>query len=77
MPDPLTVVFDAFAEVMGEHAPRGADTVPADVEMWTSLTHVYLVAEIESRLEVRLPQALITPGAPLGAIAQAATAAIG
>ncbi len=75
--DPLDAVFDAFADVMGEQAPNGADTVPADVEMWTSLTHVYLVSEIESRLGVRLPQALVTPGAPLGTIAEAARSAIG
>jgi hypothetical protein len=70
--DARTVVFDAFADVMGEPAPRGADTIPADVPMWTSLTHVYLVSEIEARLGVRLPHDLVVPGVPLGRLADAA-----
>lgn len=74
MTDPYTVVFDAFAEVMGERAPHGADTVPDDVEMWTSLTHVYLISEVEARLGVRLPPAFVVTGVPLGRIAEAAQA---
>jgi hypothetical protein len=40
--------------------------------MWTSLTHVYLIAEIELRLGVRLPHSLVVPGVPLGKLAEAA-----
>jgi acyl carrier protein len=59
-------VLAAFVDVMGEDAPRGADTVPDDVEMWTSLTHVHLVFEVESRLGITLPESTLVHGAPLG-----------
>jgi acyl carrier protein len=72
--DVATAVFEAFAEVMGESAPRGINTVPDDVETWTSLSHVHLVFEVESRLGVALPQCALLHGGPLGDLVDAARA---
>jgi acyl carrier protein len=69
-----STVLEAFAEVMGEPAPRGADTVPDDVEMWTSLTHVHLIMEIELRLGLSLPAGALTSGEPLCGVIEAARA---
>jgi acyl carrier protein len=72
---PLTVVLDAFTAVMGEPAPNGAATVPDDVEAWTSVNHVYLVCEIESRLSVKLPESALMPWDSLGGLAEQIPAA--
>jgi acyl carrier protein len=73
--DPLTqTVLAAFADVMGEPAPRGADTVPDDAETWTSLTHVHLVFEVESRLGLTLPETALLHGGSLGSLMEAARA---
>ncbi|MBV6699866.1 hypothetical protein [Kitasatospora aureofaciens] len=73
----LDVVLAAFADVMGEPAPNGGDTVPEDVEMWTSLTHVHLVYEIESRLDIALPEVLLVHRGSLATVAEAVRAAAG
>jgi acyl carrier protein len=63
--DPHAIVLDAFFEIMGEPAPRGLDTVPDDVVMWTSLTHVHLIHEIETRFGVTLPEPFLVHDGPL------------
>lgn len=68
---PLATVLDAFTEVMGEPAPQGADTMPDDVAMWTSVTHVHLIYEIESRLGVTLPGNFLIYSGSLGDLAEA------
>lgn len=73
--DPFTrTVLEAFADVMGEPALRGADTVPDDAEIWTSLTHVHLVFEVESRLGLTLPETALLHGGSLGSLIEAARA---
>ena len=69
--DPLTTVLDVFADVMGEPAPHGAETVPDDVETWTSLTHVHLIFELESRMGVTLPERMLLRSGSLGSVADA------
>jgi acyl carrier protein len=69
-----TAVLEAFARVMGQSAPRGAETEPSDVGTWTSLTHIHLIAEIEGALDVELPQSLLVNRGPLSEIVQAASA---
>jgi acyl carrier protein len=74
MSDVRTAVLDAFVRVMGQPPVRGDDTEPRDVESWTSLTQVHLIAEIEAALGVVLPAELLTTMGPLGLIVRAASA---
>ncbi|MEU3412259.1 acyl carrier protein [Streptomyces sp. NPDC006658] len=71
MADPLVAVLDIFADVMGERAPRGADTVPDDLDIWTSLTHVQLIYEVESRFGIVLPERYLLQHGSLGDLAAA------
>ncbi|MDT0476276.1 acyl carrier protein [Streptomyces sp. DSM 41014] len=71
MADPLGAVLDIFADVMGERAPRGAETVPDDLEMWTSLTHVHLIHEVESRFGIMLPEKYLLQHGSLADLAAA------
>ncbi|MFE6056724.1 hypothetical protein ACFQ6N_38810 [Kitasatospora sp. NPDC056446] len=68
----LTAVLEAFEDVIGEPLPHGTDTVPEDVESWTSLSHVHLVTEIESRLGVVMPERYLVPGHSLAGLVSAA-----
>lgn len=74
MTDARTAVLDAFLHVMGEPPVRGEETEPRDVQSWTSLTHVHLIAEIEATLGILLPTELLTTMGPLGVIMRAASA---
>jgi acyl carrier protein len=67
-------VFEAFVRVMGQTPPRGAETEARDVESWTSLTNVHLIAEIEGSLGVELPMDLLVSMGPLSEIVRAASA---
>ena len=76
MTDARAAVLDAFLRVMGEPPVRGEETEPRDVERWTSLTHVHLITEIETALDIRLPMELLTTMGPLSAIVRAASARV-
>jgi acyl carrier protein len=72
-----TVVTEAFTRVVGEPPARGAETTPADVDSWGSLTHVQLVFEIERALGIRLPEGVLENRTTVGALIEAAEAAAG
>jgi acyl carrier protein len=50
--------------------------VPDDAETWTSLTHVHLVFEVESRLGLTLPETALLHGGSLGSLMEAARAGV-
>jgi acyl carrier protein len=70
-------VSAAFERVVGERPVRGLDTIPADMGGWDSLAQVQLVYEIEQALGVRLPEDLIVTRTTVGALVEAARAAVG
>jgi acyl carrier protein len=72
----ITVVTEAFIRVVGEPPVRGAETTPADVNSWGSLTHVQLVFEIEQALGIRMPEGLLENRTTVGALIEAAEAAV-
>lgn len=71
-----SVVSEAFIRVVGEPPVRGAKTTPADVSAWNSLAHVELVFEIEQALGIRLPDAVLVTQTTVGALIEAAEAAV-
>jgi acyl carrier protein len=71
-----SVVSEAFTRVVGEPPVRGAKTTPADVVSWNSLAHVQLVFEIEQALGVRLPDNILVTQTTVGALIEAAEAAV-
>jgi acyl carrier protein len=72
----MTVITEAFIRVVGEPPTRGAETTPADVNSWGSLAHVQLVFEIEQALGIRLPEGILTSRTTVGALIEAAEAAV-
>jgi acyl carrier protein len=70
------VVSEAFARIVGEPPARGLQTTPADVECWNSLAHVQLVFEIEQALGIRMPEDMLVSRTTLGALVDAAEAAV-
>ncbi|MFC8850435.1 MULTISPECIES: acyl carrier protein [unclassified Micromonospora] len=70
------MITEAFTRVVGEPPIWGADTTPADVESWGSLTHVQLVFEIEQALGIRLPEHVLTGRTTFGALVEAAETAV-
>jgi acyl carrier protein len=70
------VISEAFIRVVGEPPIRGAETTPADVSSWNSLAHVQLVFEIEQALGIRLPEDLLVNRTTVGALIEAAEAAV-
>ena len=72
----ITVITEAFIRVVGEPPSRGAETTPADVNSWGSLAHVQLVFEIEQALGIRLPEGILTSRTTVGALIEAAEAAV-
>lgn len=69
------VVSEAFARVVGP-AARGRETTPDDTDSWSSLRHVQLVFEIEQALGIRMPEDFIVTRTTLGALMDAAEAAV-
>jgi acyl carrier protein len=74
--DVAAVVSEAFARVVGETPARGRETRPADVGSWNSLAHVQLVFEIEQELGIRMPEDVLVSRTTLGALIDAAEAAV-
>jgi acyl carrier protein len=70
------VVSEAFARIVGEAPARGRETTPADVDSWNSLAHVQLVFEIEQALGIRMPEDVLVSRTTLGALIDAAEAAV-
>ncbi|WP_433113702.1 acyl carrier protein [Micromonospora sp. CA-246542] len=77
MTDIAAVVTDVFTEVIGEPPGKGGATTPADVDGWDSLTHVYLVHSVESRLGVTLDATVLVDCDRLDRIIEAARSARG
>ena len=70
------VVMEVFTRVIGEPPSQGAATTPADVNAWGSLAHVQLVFEIEQALGVRMPDGFLENRTTVGALIEAAEAAV-
>jgi acyl carrier protein len=71
-----SVILEAFTQVVGEPPVRGAETTPADVSSWNSLAHVQLVFEIEQALGIRMPEDILVTRTTVGALIEAAEAAV-
>ncbi|MEV7521320.1 acyl carrier protein [Streptomyces sp. NPDC091371] len=74
---PDHAVLQSFAETVGTQAPRGVETTPADIAAWDSLAQVHLVAAIETRLSVTLPDEALTTRTTLGDLVAQAHQALG
>lgn len=68
-------VLAVFTHVTGVEAPHGLDTVPGEVDEWSSLTQVRLVHVLEQRLGCELPERFLAVGASLRVLADGARAA--
>ena len=76
MSEITSVISEAFTHVVGEPPIRGAETTPEDVSSWDSLAHVQLVFEIEQALGIRMPEDVLVNRTTVGALIEAAEAAV-
>ncbi|MFI6172614.1 acyl carrier protein [Nocardia sp. NPDC051052] len=73
--DVMEQLLELFAEVVGEPAAHGPDTVRADMDTWDSLAQVRLVYAVERAFAVELPESTLTSEPSLAEIAAAVAAA--
>lgn len=71
-----SVILEAFTHVVGEPPIRAVETTPEDVSSWDSLAHVQLVFEIEQALGIRMPEDILVNRTTVGALIEAAEAAV-
>ncbi|AFU01368.1 hypothetical protein AW168_30115 [Nocardia brasiliensis] len=68
-------LLELFAEVVGEPAAHGPDTVRADMDTWDSLAQVRLVYAVERAFAVELPESTLTSEPTLAELAAAVVTA--
>ena len=59
---------EVLEDIFGWDAELGDDDGPADVEGWDSLAQIRLVHELESRFDVRLPDAALLEPQTVGSL---------
>lgn len=62
----FTRVVAIFTEVVGCAPSRGPDTLPKDVPLWDSLSHIKFVHALEREFKCELPEEFLMPGRRLG-----------
>ncbi|MGX1777778.1 acyl carrier protein [Nocardia brasiliensis] len=73
--DVMEQLLELFAEVVGEPAAHGPDTVRADMDTWDSLAQVRLVYAVERAFAVELPESTLTSDPTLAELAAAVVTA--
>ncbi|WP_280391994.1 acyl carrier protein [Nocardia brasiliensis] len=73
--DVMEQLLELFAEVVGEPAAHGPDTVRADMDTWDSLAQVRLVYAVERAFAVELPESTLTSEPALAELAAAVVTA--
>ncbi|MEV6560666.1 acyl carrier protein [Nocardia sp. NPDC051756] len=73
--DLMEQLLELFAEVVGEPAAHGPDTVRGDMDTWDSLAQVRLVYAVERAFAVELPESTLTSEPSLAEIAASVAAA--
>ncbi|MBF6130917.1 acyl carrier protein [Nocardia brasiliensis] len=73
--DVMEQLLELFAEVVGEPAAHGPDTVRADMDTWDSLAQVRLVYAVERAFAVELPESTLTSEPTLAELAAAVVTA--
>ena len=65
-------VVAIFTDIVGCAPTRGPDTLPRDMPLWDSLSHIKFVHALEREFRCELPEEYLLPGKRLGDFTTAA-----